>query len=69
MTGTGWTLQQLEATPWPDVLELLAYWREWPPVHVLVKTGFFTDSKAKGGPAIRPTSEEQLRQILAESGL
>jgi len=40
ITGTGWTLRELESTPWPDCLELMSYWKHHPPVHVLVR-GFF----------------------------
>lgn len=27
------------------VLELLSYWKKWPPVHVLVKKGFFQEEE------------------------
>lgn len=27
----------IDGTPWPDVLDLLSYWRVSPPVHVLVR--------------------------------
>ncbi len=37
ISGTGWTFQELDASPWPDVLDLLEYWRTSPPVHVLVR--------------------------------
>lgn len=38
-------MRELEATPWPDVLELMAYWTTFPPVHVLVKNGFFKEAE------------------------
>jgi len=44
ITATGWTVQQLEATPWPDVLELMHYWVAFPPIHILVKKGFFKEA-------------------------
>jgi hypothetical protein len=37
VTATGWTIRELDATPWPDVLDLLDYWTASPPVHVMVR--------------------------------
>ena len=37
VTATGWTIRELDATPWPDVLDLLDYWSECPPLHLMVK--------------------------------
>ena len=45
VTVTGWTLPQLGATPWPDVLDLLDYWAENPPVHLMVKAYLGIESK------------------------
>ena len=36
VTTTGWTLPELNATPWPDVMDLLEYWASNPPLHRLV---------------------------------
>jgi len=37
ITTTGWTFQQIEDTPWPVLLDLLDYWKENPPQHLLMK--------------------------------
>ena len=38
----------MSATPWPDVLDLLDYWKVCPPVHIMVKAylGGGKDEKA-----------------------
>lgn len=38
VTVTGWTIPALDATPWPDVADLLDYWAVNPPLHLMVKT-------------------------------
>jgi hypothetical protein len=47
---------QVDATPWPDVLDLLDYWADNPPVHQLLK-GFMgikgRKKKAKAEPATK----------------
>ena len=40
-------MRELEATPGPDVLDLLNYWDTYPPVHILVR-GFFESKTGKG---------------------
>ena len=37
VTVTGWTIRELDATPWPDVMDLLDYWTANPPLHLMVK--------------------------------
>ena len=37
VTVTGWTIPQLNATPWPDTQDLLDYWFDNPPLHLMVK--------------------------------
>ena len=48
MTSTGWTLDQVDATPLPDAWELFEFWNEWPPAHVLLRsfTGYKPQNKA-----------------------
>jgi len=36
VTTTGWTIPELNATPWPDVADLLDYWQGNPPLHRMV---------------------------------
>lgn len=40
MTTTGWTPRELDLIPWPEALDLLDYWAENPPLHVLAKRAF-----------------------------
>jgi hypothetical protein len=47
-------------------MDLVDYWVDHPPVHVSVR-GFFPRKK-QPQQGIRLTSEEQLKQALAESG-
>ena len=37
VTATGWTIRELDETPWPVVLDLLEYWADSPPLHLMVK--------------------------------
>jgi len=30
-------MRELDATPWPEVADLLAYWSQNPPLHLMVK--------------------------------
>lgn len=61
LTGTGWTVRELEETPWPQVTELLAYWKTFPPVHILVGNFF----EKKEGAWKKPT-EDDLDQVVQE---
>lgn len=62
MTATGWTPQQVDKTPWPALMELLSYWKDHPPVHVLVRGLFSKEEKAR---VIENASEEELAQGIA----
>lgn len=61
MTGTGWTSRQVDETPWPDVKDLLNYWKEYPPVHILVRP-FFAGGGSSDGKVYEEPDEEQLAQ-------
>ena len=37
LTVQGWLPHELDTCPWPTVLDLLDYWYDNPPVHLLVK--------------------------------
>ena len=43
ITATGWRIRDLDETPYPVVADLLDYWGESPPVHLLVKAFFAGD--------------------------
>lgn len=45
ITATGWTWDQVDSLTWPQVLELLTYWKQQPPTHVLVKAFFMGDKE------------------------
>jgi hypothetical protein len=57
ITATGWTARTVDATPWPDVLDLLDYWKVSPPVHVLVRAYMGGGSEEK---AVTPMTEAEL---------
>ena len=48
VTATGWTVAELDRTPWPDVMDLLDYWAECPPLHLMVRAymGYKSPKKA-----------------------
>jgi hypothetical protein len=62
ITGTGWTARIVDSTPWPDVLDLLGYWKVSPPVHVLVRAYM---GGGKSEQSITPTSEAELAAAIA----
>jgi hypothetical protein len=37
ITATGWSLEQVDSTPWPVVTDLFDYWKSVPPVHLMLK--------------------------------
>jgi hypothetical protein len=67
ITATGWTPREVDVTPWPDVMDLLHYWRHHPPIHILTH-GFFGGNgagKGSAGKVIENTTENQLRSAIA----
>lgn len=57
-------MDTLNGTPWPDVLELLAYWKENPPLHLLLKGFMGIETKKEGKAEELPTqTPEDLRRI------
>jgi hypothetical protein len=65
--ATGWTIQQIEVTPWPSVLDLLSYWQENPPLHILVQA--FFDKKEKPSrdhddSVLRPETAQELQSLV-----
>jgi hypothetical protein len=65
ITATGWTPRQVDATPWPDVLDLLSYWRHHPPIHILAHGFLGGGSKGSKGDAIDNATPEQLAAGIA----
>ncbi len=49
----------MDATPWPEIADLLDYWFESPPVHLLVKA--YMEYEAKDPDETRPMTEDELR--------
>ena len=66
ITATGWSVAQVSATPWPDVLDLLAYWKKQPPVHVLLKAFMGGESSSGDGQVFDAPTEDQLRAGIAD---
>jgi hypothetical protein len=54
VTATGWTFDALNETSFSDVAELLAYWAEEPPAHVILALRYLGERKAK-----QPKSEQE----------
>lgn len=50
--------------PWPDVMDLLGYWRHHPPIHILTHGFFWGDAKS-GGKVVENATEEELRAAIA----
>ena len=42
MTATGWAFEKVGRMPWPRVCSLYKYWKEYPPVHVLLANMFYS---------------------------
>jgi len=53
----------VDITPWPTMLELLDYWQDWPPVHILVAQ--FVGHKPRNA-GIKNASEEELKRFLKD---
>jgi hypothetical protein len=56
--STGWTVQQIDATPWPDMVDLLRYLKLNPPMYLQYKWVHFEADKGK-----KPTEEELFSAI------
>ena len=65
VTAAGWTVQQLDDTPWPRVMSIRDYWGENPPLHLLVKAYMGIKSK-KETPAM---TASEFMQGLKGTGL
>lgn len=65
VTATGWTIQQLDATPWPAVMDLIDYWADNPPVHRLVAAYLGVKPKRKRKkPQEQPTDLQALVNLM-----
>jgi len=68
ITGTHWTVQQLEATDYAVVMDIVKHWEEWPPIHILARSFFGNE----GGKKRRSTSRgreltlDELKAIAGE---
>lgn len=47
MTACGYTPDEIDDMPFCDVLELLAYWQEYPPVHEILKCVYRIECNAE----------------------
>lgn len=54
MTATGWSFDTLNETSFCDIAELLAYWTEEPPTHVILALRYLGQRKSK-----KPESEQE----------
>jgi hypothetical protein len=61
ITATGWTFDQLNQSSFSDVADLLAYWAEEPPTHVILALRYLGAGKRS-----KQTSEAQTRKELGE---
>ena len=62
MTSTGWTYPDIDEISYPDSIELVAYWIENPPTHVLLKN--FMGYKNKKSQVKNTPSENELQNIV-----
>ena len=65
MTATGWTFDQLNESSFSDIAELLGYWRDEPPAHVLLALRYLGPSKNARRAAV---DEDQARDDMAALG-
>lgn len=63
VTTTGWTIRELDDTPWPEIADLLDYWHESPPVHLLMKADMKYEPQEPE--EARPMNPEELRAWVA----
>jgi len=67
VSATGWTIRELDETPWPDALDLLDYWLDCPPVHLMVKDYMgIKDHKDEAPVSVTP---EQFMAMARGAGL
>ncbi len=64
MTATGWSYQTLYDTSFCDINDLLNYWIEEPPTHVILALRYLGPRKRS-----KQASEEDTRNQLAEVGM
>lgn len=62
VTATGWTFDYINSVPMIMILELLNYWEEYPPPHILQRAGVRIQSRRKRGP--RGNEQEQVVQSM-----
>ena len=62
MTALGCLPHQVDSIPWPVLMETLSYWKQHPPVHVLVRGLFSEETQGK---VIENASEEELAAGIA----
>jgi hypothetical protein len=67
ITATGWTFAQLNESSFCDVAELLRYWQEEPPAHVLLALRYLGASK-RGKRGAPPIDEKQARSDMGQLG-
>lgn len=60
MTGTGWTFAQLCETPVTVVWDLLDYWSEYPPSHILERAHVKFDSQRRTRKKRRAVTPERI---------
>jgi hypothetical protein len=51
--STGWTIQEIDNTPWPDMIDLLRYLKLNPPMYLQYKWVHFESDKGH-----KPTESE-----------
>lgn len=66
ITTTGWTVRQVDETPWPDIQDLINYWMSNPPLHLMLKGFMGIDGKdTKNTKEFAPSSQEEIAAMAA----
>jgi hypothetical protein len=60
VTATGWTFDTINESSFCDIADLLVYWAEEPPTHVILALRYLGQRK-------KPTSENQALEQLAQA--
>ena len=69
-TATGWTFFEIEQLTLWELNDLMAYWKDYPPPHVLVGAYLMSGKKSSAGKVRRqgPSNFDELTQAVSFAG-
>jgi hypothetical protein len=75
ISATNWTWHTVDELTWPELMALLDYWQDFPPVHIMVQgiaSGISGQRLGRVSPKSQPKhirNAEELIGIFAGSGI